>query len=230
MSHKLSSLSWPWSYFTVTEKQSQEIGNHLFHSPNQLSIWLLAKTRGGGIVNGDGCVPHRGLQGANPSTVPCGDGALCRLTNRELYPLSSSSWVALEEARPQEQFAWDVESGRSKVSKGHRPLPQPKYIATNLLAHLVGKGPQPPLQSSCSTRSHISCSPIPKPGVCAATQQKALAFSAPFYVIKTGGSKGCAGSSFPFFLLPTRCCFSIISPTNLQTLQAHQRQRQQMSP
>lgn len=107
---------------------------------------------------------------------------------------------------------------RSKVSKGHHPLPQPEYITTNLLAHLVGKGPQPPLQSSCSIRSHISWSPVPKPGVWAATQQKALAFSAPFYVIKTGGSKGCAGSSFSFFFLPTCCCFSVISPTNFRPI------------
>lgn len=120
--------------------------------------------------------------------------------------------------------------GRSKVSKGHRPLPQPKYIATNLLAHLIGKGPQPPLQSSCSTRSHISRSPVPKPDACAAAQQKALAFSVPFYVIKLGGSRGCTGSNFPFFLLPTCCSFSVISPTNPQTLQAHQRQRQQTFP
>lgn len=74
--------------------------------------------------------------------VPCGGGTLCRLTNKELYPLNSSSWVALEEARPQEQFSGDVESGRegARSAKVTVPYLSPSALPQTCWLTLLARG------------------------------------------------------------------------------------------
>lgn len=159
--------------------------------------------------------------------VPCGWAALCWLTNKEFYPLNSFSWVAWKRLglrrRLHAMWRGDVmEPGQLRSpcltsAQGHR--------------HKLAGSPCWQRATATSAVSPfyqiLSFTPsIPNRGVFASTQQKALAFSASFYVLKAGGNKGRADSSHSFlFLLHTWFFSPIISPPTLQTLQAHQRQR-----